>query len=234
MEQYVIKKAHCLFEQSGTFKNEFKKLGIDAEDYDILNQFGETDHVSDLFREIEVAYDGGQSIFDNIKKDEIALAFFPCTEFEVQKIMFYRGEAFQQKNKSDEIKLMDCIKFHERLHRNYVLISKMAIVALRKNVKMVIENPYSSQHYLTRYWSLKPKVIDDNRTLHGDAYQKPTQYWFINCEPKNNLIMDGVELKKRKRIEDGNTVERSMIEHDYARWFIREFVLDESQIDRGY
>ena len=59
MEQYVIKKAHCLFEQSGTFKNEFKKLGIDAEDYDILNQFGETDHVSDLFREIEVAYDGG-------------------------------------------------------------------------------------------------------------------------------------------------------------------------------
>lgn len=23
-------KAHCLFEQSGTFKNEFKKLGIEA------------------------------------------------------------------------------------------------------------------------------------------------------------------------------------------------------------
>ena len=27
-----IKKAFCLFEQSGTFKNEFKKLGIPAED----------------------------------------------------------------------------------------------------------------------------------------------------------------------------------------------------------
>ena len=25
--------AHCLFEQSGTFKNEFKKLGIEALDY---------------------------------------------------------------------------------------------------------------------------------------------------------------------------------------------------------
>ena len=46
-------KVHCLFEQSGTFKNEFKKLGIDAEDYDILNDFGETDHVIDLFSEIE-------------------------------------------------------------------------------------------------------------------------------------------------------------------------------------
>jgi len=32
-------KVHCLFEQSGTFKNEFKKLGIDAIDYDILNEY---------------------------------------------------------------------------------------------------------------------------------------------------------------------------------------------------
>lgn len=29
--------AHCLFEQSGTFKNEFKKLGIESYDYDIQN-----------------------------------------------------------------------------------------------------------------------------------------------------------------------------------------------------
>ena len=45
-------KAHCLFEQSGTFKNEFIKLGIQAEDYDIQNEFGQTDHVIDLFAEI--------------------------------------------------------------------------------------------------------------------------------------------------------------------------------------
>lgn len=51
-----IRKAHCLFEQSGTFKNEFKKLGIPAEDYDILNQFGETDHVIDLYKEIDSEY----------------------------------------------------------------------------------------------------------------------------------------------------------------------------------
>lgn len=44
--------AHCLFEQSGTFKNEFKKLGIEAYDYDIQNEFNETDYVVDLFEEI--------------------------------------------------------------------------------------------------------------------------------------------------------------------------------------
>ena len=49
---------HCFFEQSGTFKNEFKKLGYEAEDYDILNDFGETDNQIDLFSEIEKAYGG--------------------------------------------------------------------------------------------------------------------------------------------------------------------------------
>ena len=55
----ITGKVHCLFEQSGTFKNEFRKLGIPAEDYDIQNNFGETDHVVDLFAEIEKAYEGG-------------------------------------------------------------------------------------------------------------------------------------------------------------------------------
>ena len=39
-------KVHCFFEQSGTFKNEFIKLGYEAYDY-----------VIDLFVEIEKAYD---------------------------------------------------------------------------------------------------------------------------------------------------------------------------------
>lgn len=53
-------KVHCFFEQSGTFKQEFIKLGIPAEDYDIQNNFGQTDHTNDLFAEIEKAYEGGQ------------------------------------------------------------------------------------------------------------------------------------------------------------------------------
>lgn len=62
----ITGKVHCFFEQSGTFKNEFIKLGIPAEDYDIQNNFGETDHVVDLFAEIDKAYDGKPSLFDSI------------------------------------------------------------------------------------------------------------------------------------------------------------------------
>lgn len=52
-------KVHCFFEQSGTFKNEFKKLGYEAFDYDIQDNFCETDYVKDLFAEIGNAYIGG-------------------------------------------------------------------------------------------------------------------------------------------------------------------------------
>ena len=54
-----VKRAFCLFEQSGVFKNEFIKLGIPAEDFDIQNNFGQTDHQIDLFAEIEKAFVGG-------------------------------------------------------------------------------------------------------------------------------------------------------------------------------
>ena len=51
---------HCMFEQSGTFKNELVKLGYQAQDYDIQNDFGETDNVIDLFREIKNAWGGAK------------------------------------------------------------------------------------------------------------------------------------------------------------------------------
>lgn len=70
-------KVHCFFEQSGTFKNEFIKLGIPAEDYDIQNNFGQTDHVVDLFLEIENAYDGNPSLFDDIRGGGFDCGVFP-------------------------------------------------------------------------------------------------------------------------------------------------------------
>ena len=71
-----IDTVHCMFEQSGTFKNAFKEYGIDSFDYDILNDFGQTNYVIDLFNEIDKAYENKESIFDNIKRTDLILAFF--------------------------------------------------------------------------------------------------------------------------------------------------------------
>lgn len=93
---------------------------------------------------------------------------------------------------------------------------------------MIIENPYSPQHYLKLFFPIKPKIIDNNRHESGDYYNKPTQYWFINIEPKNNFIFEPVLIKNKKTVKNThNVVERSLISTDYVNRFIREFIIDE-------
>ena len=219
-------KVHCLFEQSGTFKNEFKKLGFQAYDYDILNDFNETDNVIDIFNEIETAYKGGISIFDSMEKDDLIMAFFPCIRFSNQAYMMFQCTQRQLKDLSDLEKIDKVMEFHNELSFLYDMFCKLCCISLRNNLKLIIENPYSQEHYLTRYFPIKPKIIDMDRTKRGDNFKKPTQYWFINCEPKNNFIMEPVSIAEIKRIHTTyNKVERSLINPNYAERFIREFVI---------
>lgn len=223
-----IVKVHCLFEQSGTFKNEFKKLGYPAEDYDILNDFSETDNIVDLFAEIEKAYAGEQSIFDNFAPDDLILSFFPCTRFEAQITMFYNGSVYNMRNWSNKQKLDYVLKLHNELSLFYELFCKMYLVCLQKSLRMIIENPYTQQHYLYRYFPIKANLIDLDRSRRGDYMKKPTQYWFINCKPENKMLPEAPNMqpKRKKCIEINNQVERSMISKEYANRFIREFILD--------
>ena len=178
------------------------------------------------------AYDGKPSIFDNISEDDLILAFFPCTRFEARVPLLFRGEAFQQKKWSDIEKLEYSIQLQSGLSKLYILLCKMVIVCLRKGLKMVIENPYTQPHYLTTYWCLKPTIIDKDRTKNGDYYKKPTQYWFINFKPKQNLVFEPIEYVETKIIEkvkgtDCTTrqTERSMMHPQYAKRFIKQYLI---------
>lgn len=164
--------------------------------------------------------------------EDIILAFFPCTRFEDQILLHFRGDVYQMKNYCDLQKLERDLQLHKELSRNYELITKLAIVVIKKGLKMVFENPYSEQHYLTRYWCLKPSVIDKDRTLNGDYYNKPTQYWFIGFEPKFNLVFEPIDYVEKRTInyvktKDGKnkTVRRSEIHPQYANRFIRQYLI---------
>lgn len=219
--------AHCLFEQSGTFKNAFKRLGVTAYDYDIQNEFGETDRVVDLFAEIEGGYQGKPSIFDDMSEDDVIMSFFPCTRFEPMIIMAFMGTQHQMKTWSNEQKLEYDIKLHRELHRNYELFCKMCVIVEQKGLKMIIENPYTQPHYLDHYFCIKPTLIDNDRRINGDHYKKPTQYWFLNCKPKNNIILEPIEYVNPKGIVNSNKgAQRSMIHPQYAERFIKKYVID--------
>ena len=182
-------------------------------------------------------YDGKPSIFDNISQDDLILAFFPCTRFEARVPLLFRGQATQQKSWSDEKKLEYSITLQNELTELYVLLCKLVIIAIRKGLNLVIENPYTQPHYLTTYWCLQPTLIDKDRTKNGDYYKKPTQYWFINCKPKNNLVFEPLEYVEQRIIATvkgtdytSRKTERSMIHPQYANRFIRQYLIDEKEL----
>lgn len=233
----ITGKVHCFFEQSGTFKNEFIKLGIPAEDYDIQNNFGETDHMDDLFQAIEDAYEGKPSLFDKIRGGEdLIVAFFPCIFFCATSQMAmswgytnYRKLPIKEKTKMILRRVAEREKF-------FGLAVKMLTVAKEKGLRMIMENPWAEQTYLKANFVMPPTMVDTNRMLRGDYYVKPTAYWFINCEPTHGCSEQMDKQKKTILSSKGASraglcsEERSMISPDYARNFICDFILGKEQI----
>lgn len=230
-------KVHCLFEQSGTFKNEFKKLGYLAYDYDIQNNFGETDYQIDIFNEIEKAYDvcWKESIFDKMTKDDLIIAFFPCIYFCATSQIAFTWNNINYKKMDVKQKTDAILERMKKREYFYSLAVKMLCIAKQRGIKLIMENPWSEQTYLKANFVLPPTLIDKNRMLRGDYYVKPTAYWFINCEPthgesiqkdkEKRLIMNGKKGKKAGLCSE----ERSLISPDYARNFICDFVIGKEQ-----
>ena len=228
-------KVWCLFEQSGTFKNEFRKLGYEACDVDIQNNFGETDYQIDLFAEIEKAYSGEANLFDNINEDDLIMAFFPCVYFSCLSQMSmswgcHNYKTLTIRQKSDII--LDRSKNRERF---YNLAIKMLTIAKERGLRLIMENPWSQQTYLKANFIMPPTMVDKNRRLRGDYFIKPTAYWFINCEftqgcsyqkSKNKKIINKCKPGEKAGI---CSEERSMISPDYARNFICDFILGKKQ-----
>lgn len=228
-------KVHCFFEQSGTFKNEFLKLGYEAYDYDIQNNFGETDNLVDLFKNIELAYENKPSIFDNISEDDLTIAFFPCIYFcAMSQVAFSWGcvnyRKLSYKERSDEI-----IKRSKNREYFFSLLVKLCTIYMDKGLRLIVENPWSEQTYLKANFIMRPTFIDKNRMTRGDYFKKPTAYWFINCERTNGITLQNDKEQKIVNSCKGSgkaglcSEERSMISPDYARNFICDFIIGKKQ-----
>lgn len=228
-------KAHCLFEQSGTFKREFIKLGIPAEDYDIQNNFGETDHQIDLFAEIERAYEGGASIFDTITKDDIIMAFFPCIRFcsvmeQCQHEDFY--DASQRKSKN--FGTQDYYRNKWKVLRDYSqerfyfydLALKMHAVAQIHGLRMIMENPWHPVNFTNHFWFARVSLIDKDRTKRGDYYRKPTAYWFTNCKPTYGETLQPIPKSEKKTITSGSGALRTQKR--------MKAIMDKAELDKTF
>ena len=225
-----------MFEQSGTFKNEFKKLGFMAYDYDIQNNFNETDCVIDLFNEIEKCYENKPSIFDNISQDDLIIAFFPCIYFESLQATYYQLDCVNTNHLPMTGRIEKAIERVENRTKFHILLYKLVHISYKKQIRLIVENPATLPHYLIGTQNFpKPTFIDKNRLERGDYFKKPTAYWYFNCEPTYGKTMQNDKKQKiiskcRGGAKQGIcSEERSIISSDYARNFICDFIIGKKQ-----
>ena len=229
----ITGKVHCFFEQSGTFKNEFIKLGIPAEDYDIQNNFGQTDHQIDLFQAIEDAYDGKPSVFDNIRGGDLIMAFFPCIYLCDNSQILHTWGAHTKAPISEATERI--LARSRKRQQYYELAVKMLTTAKVRGLRLIMENPLGMHSFIRSCFIIQPAVVDRYRNLRGDEFAKPTGYWYINCEPSNGESFQPREAKRvKKDAKNGDKAgicseERSIIHPDYARNFICDFILGKVQ-----
>lgn len=220
----TVNFAHCFFEQSGIFRDEFQKMGVPAKDYDIANDFGETDWHGDLFAQINLADSGRHSIFDEIMPEDLIFAFFPCTYFCGHNEMFFCGTNYNYRQMSKPDVLDKIIERAQLRNEYYITLLRFCRVMESRGLRAIIENPYNAHHYWRFNFPYKPAVIDMNRRLMGDKYKKPTQYLFINCAPasgKRSMQID----KTMQYVMNTKGIERSLISPDYAHNFICDYIL---------
>lgn len=226
--------AHCFFEQSGTFKRAFHELGINALDYDIEDQFGQTTVKTDLFFQIDRAYRHRKSIFDQILPCDLIMAFFPCIYFNEHNEMYFCNTSYNLRTLTPANRIRVIIDRSEKRQLYYRKVLQLIAVCEERSLKLVIENPYNAHHYWRFNFPNYPKVIDMNRTLRGDYFKKPTQFIFVGFEPGKGQSL--AKIHKMEYVQDRPSapvggkcsIERSLISPEYAHNFICDFILNES------
>lgn len=219
-------RVYLFFERSGTFKKAFEKYGFIATDYDLEAEHKEVKK-TDLFLEItKEYYDESSSIFAEIKKNDLVVAFFPCTYFSDQSQLISRGDSFGMKDFSQYEKLERSMKDMNIRAGFYQTLCRLCMIAERKHFKLIIENPYGKVNFLKQFFPIKPCLIIKNRMLWGDFFKKPTQFFFINCIPNFFLERVCASPEENNPIEKNHGFSRSRISSRFAENFIESVILD--------
>ena len=217
---------HCLFEQSGTFKNVFMAKGYKAYDYDILNQFNETDYVIDLFNEINNCYNDLPSIFDNMTSDDLIVSFFPCTYFSVQNELIISGRMSSMLTWNEQKRNEYILNRKKDREKMFELLLKYIEICKKKKIPMIFENPYLRSYLLSRNELKPPTIIINDRRILGDNHIKPTGFWFYNLEP--TYFTEYLKLNNEPTLihsKLSNKTLRSHIHSDFALNFVNKFIL---------
>ena len=231
-------RAVCLFEQTGTFRDAFRRAGIPAECWDIEDGFGQTDRRIDLFDAIDKAAEGVPSALDDINADDFVIAFFPCTYFcemsELRGRLTYYDFAEARKAPERVVSLAypsreSWSRVRRQIESRFAFFRRwcsLLELAYERDWHLVCENPWNPGGWLHRFSPGPPTLIDRDRSAHGDAFKKPTAFYMVNFAPRLPMLP---LPHARRRVRDTSVqIERSRILPGYADNFVRRVVLGDS------
>jgi hypothetical protein len=171
-----------------------------------------------------------------MNEDDLIMAFFPCIFFTgSSNPPSFRLDCINYRKLSMKETFDTIIKRANDRNYLYTLLYKFVAIVMIRGLRLIIENPYSTLHYLHNNFIQEPSIIDKNRRLRGDYFTKPTGFWYFNCEPTHGQSFQKPEKELTIRTckpakESGLcSEERSMISPDYARNFIHDFILGKPQ-----
>lgn len=163
------------------------------------------------------------------------MAFFPCIYFSCLSQMAFRFSYRNYRKLDDTNKIKEILARAENRQKFYTILLKFVGVCIKKNIRMIFENPYTTDTFLKANFVKEPDIVDNDRTLRGDYFVKPTGYWFFNCSPTYGFSYQKDKVKKNLMLSKPApkagicSEERSMISPDYARNFICDFILGKEQ-----
>ena len=175
-----------------------------------------------------------RTIFDGISKDDLVFAFFPCTKFTEKCFLNTKCKNSGMKNYTNAQKLAYSRHSVNEIAKFYEALCKLCEIATHKGFKLIIENPNSQPHFLNLFFPFEPSITLKDRAKYGDYFKKPTNFWFFNCEPQNNFILLNEGAKGRRlNMSGGKAGEKHKDKNELLRWFEKEHGLKISNIQKA-
>lgn len=208
----------CLFEQSGTFKKAFERAGHNAIDIDISDKFHETNMIVDIFEQLENGINFDFAVETFIKSDLI-IAFFPCTWFSNFNTLIWsrKWKNFKYDMFKSEQDITDYISARRKKYNRAVNCLHMLIdLCNGYSIPLIIENPVSTE--IVKLLG-EPSYTDNNRSLHGDNFKKPTVYYCYGCKVNDlDIIPKAID---KTVLNENKGINRSLINPVYADNFVK-------------
>lgn len=219
MKEVMKMNVVCLFEQSGTFKHAFERAGHNAIDIDISDKFHETNMICDIFEQLENGIPNFHFAVETFIKSDLIIAFFPCTWFSNYNTLIWsrKWKNFKYDMFKTEQDIIDYINAR-RVKYDRAVNCLFKLIELIKGYEkpLIIENPVSTE--IIKLLG-EPSYIDNNRSLHGDNFKKPTAYYCYGCKVKPlDIIPKAID---KTVLNENKGINRSLINPVYADNFVK-------------